>query len=51
MGLELRVGNRIGLSSFLETIPDLTYSPNMGEYLFIAGVSFQTIGTEVTFCF
>jgi len=51
VGLELRVGNRIGLSSFLETIPDLTYSPNMGEYLFIAGVSFQTIGTEVTFCF
>lgn len=51
LGLDLRVGNRIGLSTFLETIPDLALSPNLGEYVFIFGVSFQTLGTEVTFWF
>jgi hypothetical protein len=50
-GLELRIGNRIGTSLFLETIPSLRDSQNLGQYLTITSVRFQAIGTEVTFCF
>jgi hypothetical protein len=50
-GLDLRLGNRIGMSTFLETIPDLADSENMGDYVRIAGVGFQSLGTEVTFWF
>ena len=46
-----RVGNRIGLSTFLETIPDFANSPNLGDYVFVIGVGFQSLGTEVTFWF
>ncbi|MFT5681065.1 MAG: hypothetical protein ACI8RZ_001971 [Myxococcota bacterium] len=51
LGLDLRVGNRIGLSTFLETMPILRNSPNLGEYTNVAGISFQSFGTEVTFWF
>ncbi len=51
VGLELRVGNRIGLSSFLEHMPALRNSPNMGAYVRVLGVSYQSFGTEVTFWF
>ncbi len=51
LGLELRFGNRIGISTFLETIPTLRNSRNMGDYVFVAGIGFQTLGTEVTLCF
>jgi hypothetical protein len=50
-GLDLRLGNRVGLSSFLETIPSLNNSPNFGEYIYIGNLSFQSIGTEVAFWF
>ncbi len=50
-GLDLRVGSRIGLSSFFETIPSLNDSPNVGWYGNVAGLGFQAFGTEVTFCF
>jgi hypothetical protein len=50
VGLDLRVGQRIGLSTFLESIPDYTFSPNFGRYV-QAGLSFQSFGTEVTFWF
>ncbi len=50
-GLDLRVGNRIGMSGFLETLPYLRNSANLGEYLYVGGVSFQSFGTEVTFWF
>jgi hypothetical protein len=50
-GLDLRLGNRIGMSTFLETIPDLADSENMGDYVRIGGVGFQSMGTEVTFWF
>ena len=51
VGIELRMGNRIGMSGFLETIPSLRRSNNLGEYLRFAGIGFQTFGTEVTVCF
>jgi hypothetical protein len=51
VGLDLRVGNRIGLSTFLETAPDLADSQNMGDYVRIGSVGFQSLGTEVTFWF
>ncbi len=51
LGLDLRLGNRVGLSTFLETIPDRNNSDNFGNYVRVLGLSFQTLGTEVTFCF
>ncbi|MEQ1503981.1 MAG: hypothetical protein ABMB14_17195 [Myxococcota bacterium] len=51
LGLDLRVGNRIGMSSFLETMPDLVKSQNMGSYLRIGSIEFQSLGMEVTFWF
>jgi hypothetical protein len=50
-GLDLRLGNRMGVSAFLETIPDLRSSRNLGEYTYIAGLEFQSLGSEVTFWF
>ena len=51
LGLDLRRGNRIGISSFLETLPSLRKSDNMGNYIRVLGVGFQSLGTEVAFCF
>lgn len=51
LGLDLRLGNRIGFSTFLETIPDRNKSDNFGSYVKVLGLGFQTLGTEVTFCF
>ncbi len=50
-GLDLRLGNRIGLSAFLEAIPDLNDSQNLGDYIAVGSIGFQTLGTEVTVCF
>ncbi len=51
LGLDLRLGNRIGFSSFLETMPSLRNSDNMGDYTRVLGIGFQTLGMEVTVCF
>ncbi|MEZ4239899.1 MAG: hypothetical protein R3F59_27865 [Myxococcota bacterium] len=51
VGLDLRVGSRIGMSTFLETIPDLANSANVGFYGQLFTVEFQSLGTEVTFWF
>jgi hypothetical protein len=51
LGLDLRVGNRIGMSAFLETVPDFSRSRNLGDYVRIGSIGFQTLGTEVTFWF
>ncbi len=51
VGLDLRVGNRIGLSSFLETLPSFGDSRNLGAYVRVAGVGFHSLGTEVTVWF
>jgi len=49
-GLDLRVGQRIGFSTFLETLPSMANNRNLGQYLRIA-VAFQSLGTEVTIWF
>lgn len=51
IGADLRLGRRVGFSSFLETMPILANSDNLGNYVFFAGINFQSLGTEVTFCF
>lgn len=50
-GLDLRVGERVGVSAFLETLPSLRNSGNIGTYLDIGNLSFQSLGTEVAFWF
>ncbi|MCB9761285.1 MAG: hypothetical protein H6739_15695 [Alphaproteobacteria bacterium] len=50
-GADLRLGNRMGFSAFLETIPSLLDSRNMGSFFTIGQVEFQSFGGEVTFCF
>lgn len=51
VGLDLRLGNRIGFSAFLETLPSLRKSRNIGDYFRPFGIGFQSLGTEVTVCF
>ncbi len=51
LGLDLRLGNRIGLSTFLEAVPVLRNSRNLGSYIQVGSIGFQTWGTEVTVCF
>lgn len=51
VGLDLRLGNRIGAAWFLETLPSLNDSRNLGQYTSVAGVPFPSMGTEVTFWF
>lgn len=50
-GLDLRLGERIGFSSFLETLPAHADNQNLGTYIRVAGIEFQSLGTEVSFCF
>lgn len=50
-GAEVRIHNRIGVSMFLETMPALRNSRNLGSYLTLGSFNFQSFGTEVTFCF
>jgi len=50
-GAEVRVGNRIGASMFLENAPSFNNSTNLGAYIWLLNAPFQTLGTEVTFCF
>ncbi|MEL6347258.1 MAG: hypothetical protein AAFV53_29350 [Myxococcota bacterium] len=50
-GVDLRINNRIGMAVFLETLPALRDSPNLGEFITIGNFDFQTFGAEVTFCF
>lgn len=51
LGVELRVGRRIGVSTFLETMPDYNFSENMGSYIRPLGLGFQSWGTEIAFWF
>ncbi|MBE2250721.1 MAG: hypothetical protein IAE78_14385 [Myxococcus sp.] len=50
VGLELRVKNRIGVSVFLETLPVIETTDNIGTYVDVL-VRFQSFGVEVSFCF
>ncbi len=51
VGLELRIGNRIGASVFLESAPALNDSPQVGKHLDIGILQFHAVGAEVSFCF
>ena len=51
VGLDARLGNRVGASVFLESLPYLRRSPNIGEYVTFGSVEFHTLGTEVSFWF
>ena len=52
IGLELRIGNRIGASVFLESAPALDNAPSIGTHLNLLNLlKFHTVGAEVTFCF
>lgn len=50
-GADLRLGNRVGLSAFYETIPSIVNSPNLGDYIYFLGLPWQVFGTEVAICF
>ncbi|MCB9743053.1 MAG: hypothetical protein H6740_10665 [Alphaproteobacteria bacterium] len=51
LGVETRLGNRIGFSFFLETLPQFNRSRNFGRYVRVAGVEAHALGAEVTVCF
>jgi hypothetical protein len=48
-GLDVRIGNRMGINLYLEWLPSFRNSDNFGDYANIAGVGFQSFGSEVTF--
>ncbi len=50
LGLEMRVGNRIGASVFLENMPAFNDSERIGTFL-DWGLDFHSFGAEVSFCF
>ena len=50
VGLDLRIGNRMGFSFFLENLPSLNDSKNLGRYVQF-GIGFQSLGTEVSLWF
>ncbi len=50
LGLELRVKNRISLIAFLETLPAIEITDNIGTYVNFL-IRFQSFGVEVAFCF
>lgn len=51
VGVEVKVGNRISGSLFLEALPTFQNSRNLGYYVRVGGLDVQTFGTEVTFWF
>ena len=51
IGADMRIGNRIGFSTFLETMPSLANSRNLGDHIVLFGIGFQSWGTEVTLWF
>lgn len=51
LGLELRVKNRIGLGLYVETLPSVTSTEFIGNFLNLGFIRFQSFGAEVSFCF
>ena len=51
LGLEFRVGNRIGASVFLENMPAYNDEGTLGLFWENDFIDFHSLGTEVTFCF
>jgi hypothetical protein len=50
-GLDLRVGNRLGLALFAQVAPTLANSPNIGTYLNFGIAQVHAIGGEVSLWF
>lgn len=51
VGLDVRLGHRVGIGAYLETLPYLRNSQNIGRHVRVLGVSFQSLGTEVSLWF
>jgi len=51
LGLEFRVGNRVGVSVFLENMPAFYDSEQIGVFWENELIDIHSFGTEVTFCF
>lgn len=51
IGLEFRVGNRIGASVFLENMPGSGSEEDFGRFFGNDIIDFHSLGSEVTFCF
>ena len=50
-GLELRVKNRIGVGLYFEALPGITTEQNIGSYINLGFIRFQSFGVEASFCF
>lgn len=51
VGLDLRLGNRIGFNTFVEAYPTLQNSQNIDRWIGVLGINFQSLGVEVQVCF
>jgi hypothetical protein len=51
LGLDLRIGNRIGVGFFVETMPTLNSVPGIGRYLDFGLLQVHSIGGEASLCF
>lgn len=51
IGLEARIGNRIGASVFLENMPAYSDSDSVGVFYKLGFLDFHSMGAEVSFCF
>ena len=51
LGLELRVGNRIGFSVFGENMPAYGGTDRLGNAIVTPILDFHALGAEVSFCF
>ncbi len=50
-GLDLRIGNRMGIATYLEFLPSFRNSNNFGAYAVILGMNIQSFGMEVSLWF
>lgn len=50
-GFEVRVKNRVGFAVYIESLPGITTDTNLGRFLDLSFIKFQTLGFEVMFCF
>ncbi len=51
VGVDLRIGHRVGATLFAQTMPTLAGSPNIGRYLDFGLVQVHAVGGEVTLWF
>jgi hypothetical protein len=51
IGLDLRLGNRIGLGGYLENVPYVRNSANIGTHIRPFGIGFHSLGLEASLWF